>query len=185
MKMPRTFRTKCSSWRRYSITNASHRLSTGCSTRFTLRSGMFSVKLRTLRQARIRLDMAAKIYEVDPRQSAYVVKLLKAEEELLETHRVAGKQHPDLYAEGDSSLRWSGNLSDLAELIYGLHTASCINDGRCDIKEIAEGFERLFNVRLPHIYNRFIAIRNRKNERAVFLRKLYEMPTCKLDELDR
>ena len=141
-------------------------------------------QLRTLRQARIRLDMVAKIYEVDPRQSAYVVKLLKAEEELLEMI-VAGKQHPDLYAEGDSSLRWSGNLSDLAELIYGLHTASCINDGRCDIKEIAEGFERLFNVRLPHIYNRFIAIRNRKNERAVFLKKLYDMLTCKLDELDR
>ena len=76
-------------------------------------------------------------------------------------------------------------VSDLAELIYGLHTASCVNDGRCDIKEIAEGFERLFNVRLPHIYNRFIAIRNCKNERAVFLKKLYDMLTCKLDELDR
>lgn len=128
--------------------------------------------------------MAARTYEVAPRQSAYVVKLLKAEEELLEM-TVEGNRHPDLYTEGESSLRWSGNLSDLAELIYGLHTASCINDGRCDIKEIAEGFERLFNVRLPHIYNRFIAIRNRKNERAVFLRKLYDTLTCKLDELDR
>ena len=112
------------------------------------------------------------------------MKLLKAEEELLGMI-VSGKQHPDLYTEGESSLRWSGNLSDLAELIYGLHTASCVNDGRCDIKEIAEGFERLFNVRLPHIYNRFIAIRNCKNERAVFLKKLYDMLTCKLDELDR
>lgn len=141
-------------------------------------------QFRTLRQARIRLDMAVRTYEVAPRQSAYVVKLLKAEEELLGMI-VSGKQHPDLYTEGESSLRWSGNLSDLAELIYGLHAASCINDGRCDIKEIAEGFERLFNVRLPHIYNRFIAIRNRKNERAVFLRKLYDTLTCKLDELDR
>lgn len=47
-------------------------------------------QLRALRQAQIRLDMEAQIYEVDSRQSAYVVKLLKAEEELLEMI-VAGK----------------------------------------------------------------------------------------------
>lgn len=76
-------------------------------------------QLRTLRQARIRLDMAAKIYEVDPRQSAYVVKLLKAEEELLGMI-VSGKQHPDLYTEGESSLRCERSGRTDLRTAYGL-----------------------------------------------------------------
>lgn len=43
----------------------------------------------------------------------------------------------------------------------------------------------MFHIKLPHIYNRFIAIRNRKNERAVFLKKLYDALIRKMDELDR
>ena len=76
-------------------------------------------------------------------------------------------------------------LWGLIPLIYGLYLVGCINGGQCDIKEIVRIFEQMFHIKLPHIYNRFIAIRNRKNERAVFLKKLYDALIRKMDELDR
>ena len=83
------------------------------------------------------------------------------------------------------NLRWTGTVSDLTELIYGLHTIGSINEGKCDISEIVQAFERLFHIRLPQVYNTFLAIRNRKKERTVFLKKLYEMLGQKFSDMDR
>jgi len=35
-----------------------------------------------------------------------------------------------------SGLRWTGQNTDFIELIYGLHTKKCINDGDVSLKEM-------------------------------------------------
>lgn len=81
-------------------------------------------------------------------------------------------------------LNWSGKQIDLVEIVYGLYVGRCINGGRCGIQEIAAVFERLFGVRLPHIYNRLLAIRNRKNGRTPFLKWLSEQIERDADQKD-
>lgn len=137
-------------------------------------------RLRTIRQTRIRFSMAVGNYEITSRQADYVLNLLKTEEELLLMVIPKGMDR-NIAPAGNLAVHWTGTVSELTELIYGLYLAGCIDGGQCDIKEIV----RIFDIKLPHIYNRFIAIRRRKNERAVFLKKLYDALIRKMDELDR
>ncbi|PWL76187.1 MAG: hypothetical protein DBY24_10375 [Prevotellaceae bacterium] len=132
-------------------------------------------QLRTLRQIRIRLSLAKKVYEVTGKETEYIIRLLKNEEEIVLT-LISQACGLDMLPAGDRPVRlsWSGKLIDLVEIAYGLYVSRCINGGRCDIKEIIAGFEQLFGVRLPHIYNRLLAIRNRKNGRTPFLKWLCE-----------
>lgn len=139
---------------------------------------------RTLRQTEIRLSLAINTYEVSGKHAEMVVQLLKTEEELLLEILHGNDAQPALPTVG-GNLRWTGTVSDLTELIYGLHTVGSINEGKCDISEIVQAFERLFHIRLPQVYNTFLAIRNRKKERTVFLKKLYEMMGQKLSDMDR
>lgn len=41
---------------------------------------------------------------------------------------------------------WTDSNIALVELIYALHSASFINNGKIDIKELVELFEKLFNI---------------------------------------
>ena len=141
-------------------------------------------QLRTIRQTRIRFSLAVGNYEITSRQADYVLKLLKAEEELLLMVIPKGMDR-NVAPAGNVAAHWTGTVSELTELIYGLYLVGCFDGGQCDIKEIVRIFEQMFHIKLPHIYNRFIAIRNRKNERAVFLKKLYDALIRKMDELDR
>lgn len=84
-----------------------------------------------------------------------------------------------------SSLTWTGTQSDLVELIYGLYFCGNINFGNIEIKEIANSFEKFFHIKLTQFYNTFIAIRNRKKERGIFLRKLYDSLIRGMEYLDR
>ena len=132
-------------------------------------------RFRTLRQIRIRLALAKRVYEVAGKETEYIIRLLKNEEEIVLTFASQAKDS-DLSPTGHMVVRlnWSGKLIDLVEIVYGLYVGRCINGGRCDIKEIVTAFEQLFGVRLSHIYNRLLAIRNRKNGRTPFLKWLSE-----------
>lgn len=67
---------------------------------------------------------------------------------------------------------WTGNQSELIELIYALAESGTLNNGNIEIKTAVNYFETMFQIDLKHFYNKFRDITNRKKERAVFLDKL-------------
>jgi hypothetical protein len=83
-----------------------------------------------------------------------------------------------------SKLFWTGNKTDLIELIYALHTSGAINSGTADIKEVALVCEQMFNVNLGDYYRTFLEIRSRKINQTKFIDKLKESLTNKMLESD-
>lgn len=71
-----------------------------------------------------------------------------------------------------SNLIWTGSKIALIEMVYALDAAKVINNGNAEIKEIAAGFEALFNFKLGDSYRGFVEIKMRKNNTTKFLDKL-------------
>lgn len=71
-------------------------------------------------------------------------------------------------------LTWTGQKTDLTELIYALHSAEVFNNGSANIKLIATAFEDVFNVSLGDYYRTFQEIRLRKRSPSPFLDQLRE-----------
>ncbi|TKB99155.1 hypothetical protein FA046_08595 [Pedobacter cryophilus] len=67
---------------------------------------------------------------------------------------------------------WTGNQTELVELIYALAECGALNNGNVEIKTAIEYFQTMLKVDLKHYYHKFRDITNRKKERAVFLDKL-------------
>lgn len=72
------------------------------------------------------------------------------------------------------SLTWTGQKTDLTELIYALHSAEVFNNGSANIKLIASTFEEIFNVELGDYYRIFQEIRLRKKSQTTFIDKIRE-----------
>ncbi|MBS1544176.1 MAG: RteC domain-containing protein [Bacteroidetes bacterium] len=83
---------------------------------------------------------------------------------------------------GISSLKWTAKKADLVELIYALHEVKVFNDGKVDIKQIANLFENLFNVSLGNFYRHFQEIGLRKGGRTNFIDHLKNKLEQRLDE---
>lgn len=82
-----------------------------------------------------------------------------------------------------SKLHWSGSKTDLAELIYALHSIKIINNGNTDIKEITAELGKIFNIELNEsIYRSYIDIKNRKNSKTKFIDNLSENFNKKIQE---
>lgn len=73
-----------------------------------------------------------------------------------------------------SKLFWTGNKTDLIELIYALQSSGAINSGTADIKELASTFEKVFNIDLGNYYHTFVEIRSRKSNNTKFIDWLKE-----------
>lgn len=87
-------------------------------------------------------------------------------------------------AKADHPLRWTTSKVDLIELIYALHAAGVFNNGRADIKEIAECLQNVFDVDLGQ-YNRvFYDIRARKINKTKFLDALKDGLSKRMNETD-
>ncbi|MBU3012869.1 RteC domain-containing protein [Polaribacter vadi] len=71
-----------------------------------------------------------------------------------------------------SKLFWTGNKTDLIELIYALHSSGAVNSGTADIKEMASACEQMFNIDLGDYYRTFLEIRSRKMNQTKFIDKL-------------
>ncbi len=83
-----------------------------------------------------------------------------------------------------SVLKWTTSKTDLIELIYALHASGTFNNGKADIKEIAEYFQHIFNVELGQ-YNRvFYDIRARKINKTKLLDNLKENLIRRIKETD-
>jgi RteC protein len=112
---------------------------------------------------------------VDPKFCpAYSIKLAmmsayrRLDEEL---SRVAAHDNPGLSA-FVSNLKWTGTIAGLTELIYPL--VKYINHGNVNVKEIALGFQQLFNVDLGNYSRTIQEIKRRKSGDNNFLLQLAE-----------
>lgn len=81
----------------------------------------------------------------------------------------------------DSPIIWTGNQSDLVELLYALVESGAFNNGNVKIKTVILYFQSMFQVDLKYYYHKFTDISNRKKERTVFLDKLKASLIRKMD----
>ncbi len=79
---------------------------------------------------------------------------------------------------------WTASKTDLAELIYALDTAKCINHGNINLKTLTSYLEDIFNVKIGDIYRIYLEIRERKGNRTQFLDYLKDNLTERMDKTD-
>jgi hypothetical protein len=94
----------------------------------------------------------------------------------------------DCTAKSDSPVLWTGNQTDLVELLYALVESGSFNNGNVQIKSVILYFQNIFQIDLKYYYHKFTDISNRKKERTVFLDRLKASLTKKMDsklELDK
>jgi hypothetical protein len=83
-----------------------------------------------------------------------------------------------------SPIYWSGSKTALIELMYALHTTNCINDGKAELKQIADFIEQSFHISLGQFNRVFLEIRARKMGRTKFLDSLKEELIKRMDIAD-
>jgi hypothetical protein len=84
----------------------------------------------------------------------------------------------------DKVLKWTGSKVGIVELIYALHTEGVFNHGAAEIKDIVQGFSRVFDVELGQFHRTFYEITNRKSERTKFISVLKENLLKRMDQID-
>lgn len=60
------------------------------------------------------------------------------------------------------SLKWTGKIVNLGELIYGLYYTGQLNNGNAQLSEITALFERMFSIKIRDVHHTFGEIRERK-----------------------
>lgn len=81
----------------------------------------------------------------------------------------------------ESPVIWTGNQTDLVELLYALVESGCLNNGNIQIKSAILFFQSVFKVDLKYYYHKYTDISNRKKERTVFLDRLKVCLARKMD----
>lgn len=79
---------------------------------------------------------------------------------------------------------WTASKTDLAELVYALDTAKCINFGNIKLNALASYMEDIFNVNMGDVYRIYLEIRERKGSRTQFLDRLKDKLTERMDCVD-
>jgi hypothetical protein len=114
---------------------------------------------------------------------AYDMLIVYLQQEIEKIENYKDNQNTNLMKQS-SRLFWTGNKTDLIELIYALQSSGAINSGTADIKEMATLFEQIFNIDLGNYYHTFIEIRARKGSRTKFLDRLQESLLKRFEESD-
>lgn len=87
-----------------------------------------------------------------------------------------------------SGLRWTGQNTDFIELIYGLHTKKCINEGDVSLKDMLTTFMQFLDFEKP-LANCYITYRDVKmrklDNRATFLQEMANELNWRMKEDDR
>ena len=81
-------------------------------------------------------------------------------------------------------LYWTDKKAAAVELIYGIYAVGSMDNGKADIIDIVTAFERMFHIDLGDVYHTFIAMRNRKNSRTVYLDQMIVKLLKRMDETD-
>lgn len=82
------------------------------------------------------------------------------------------------------TLQWTGSKADLVELTYALHASGLVNNGTAAIKDLAQGMEQLFAIKLGDYYRIFLEIRARKNNQAKLLEILRTSLISKIENME-
>jgi len=113
---------------------------------------------------------------------AFVQKMLK----LITDGKVISFTHEEKRI--SSGLRWTGQNTDFIELIYGLHTKKCINDGEVSLKDMLTTFMQFLDFEKP-LTNCYITYRDVKmrklDNRATFLQEMTNELNWRMKEDDR
>jgi hypothetical protein len=80
------------------------------------------------------------------------------------------------------TIKWTESKTALIELIYALHAQKTFNNGKIDIAEMANYFEKIFDIDLGEIYRAQNEIKNRKINKTKFLDILKENLIKRFDE---
>lgn len=80
--------------------------------------------------------------------------------------------------------RWTDTKAAAVELIYAIHESGSVNNGKAEIKELVELFEVAMNIDLSNVYNIFVSLKNRKNNRSVYLDAIKDSFLKRLNEED-
>ncbi|NGX82691.1 RteC domain-containing protein [Aequorivita sp. KMM 9714] len=114
---------------------------------------------------------------------AYDMLIVYLQQEIEKLENNNDNQNTNLMKQS-SRLFWTGNKTELIELIYALQSSGSINSGTADIKELATLFEQIFNIELGNYYHTFIEIRARKGSKTKFMEKLEEALLKRFEESD-
>jgi hypothetical protein len=71
-------------------------------------------------------------------------------------------------------LQWTGNKTDLVEILMVLHKMKLFNHGKNDMKTLAEAFSKILNFEIKDLYRTISAIKDRKKDNSVFLRQMID-----------
>lgn len=82
-------------------------------------------------------------------------------------------------------LRWTGDASNLIEILYGVFETKQFNDGEVDIADLVDVFERVFHVNLSNYFQRFAKIKQRKLvSKTKFLDEMVVAVAKRIDDAD-
>jgi len=87
-----------------------------------------------------------------------------------------------LHSPNKSSLTWSLSKTDCVELIYGLYQIKAINKGNVDLRDVAEHFEKHFNIQIGDLRKMLLQIKERKTNPTKFIDSLKAAVLEKLEE---
>lgn len=134
----------------------------------------------------IRSNHQYKSFDYDENFSTrYDTKLAKIlGKELIKEYILSLLKRPTNNVTSGEHLTWTGQKTDLTELIYALHSAGVFNNGSVNIKLIASVFEDMFDVRLGDYYRTFLEIRLRKRSQTPFLDQLREKFSQRINEVN-
>ncbi|MDY7396864.1 RteC domain-containing protein [Aureibaculum sp. 2210JD6-5] len=109
----------------------------------------------------------------------FLIAKIKAYGKLLEYLKLKFRSIDDFMRYGkpmvnNKTLHWTGTKTQLTELIYALHAAKTINNGKTDIVEIQRELESIFNIKLNDIYKIYSEIKNRQKSQTKFLEEMIE-----------
>lgn len=122
------------------------------------------------------LYFSGNVYEIDHKTNtqhipifAKVIALSYLNEYIKQKIKSFSNQEEKKSPPNIEKLKWTSSKADLIELIYALHTSGLFNNGKADLKEIAEYFQHTFEIDLGQ-YNRvFYDIRARKTNKTKYL----------------
>lgn len=88
------------------------------------------------------------------------------------------------YDKGGDFVRWTGDVINLVELIYGLYLTGQINHGNASMNELVRWAEQQFGVKIGVIQRKFAEIQGRKRISATkFIDKMKDGLLQKIDDM--
>lgn len=149
-----------------------------------------------VRGAEVRSVLIPEVPEVDPSNGTamdYLFTKFRAYEKLQaflldEISRLSRHEEHASVSEVPASMamKWTGDKTNLVEVIYGLFYTGQLNNGNATVADIIKCMEHHFSIDLSRSYKNFIDIKNRKRDSPTkFLDKMKEFILQRIDEDNR